>query len=356
MSNPFLLRLRDDEGKERTYRATIKNLGRDGLLCSAELPPVAPGAEVIASLKVPEWFIVPRRLDLPAVIEHHGEREWGLQFKPFDQGIAQRFEAYLRKALSAHEKLRASQGAESLLAEAFRMIQVNLELLEGGQTRVVLVTSSVSGEGKTFIATGLAVLLAHEGRRVLLVDADLYRPALHEAFGLVPLSGVARLLSEKPRVELGRLMQEARPGLSVLTAGSMGIPSELYAPSMVAALLDVLRGADFDVVIMDSPPLLEAAGALPLARAADDVLLAVRSGRSRERDVRQTRVLLERNGVRPRGVILNDYPGLVQRSYSDGSAPRRTAVRGAGAMQADEKTHIDHRRLTGRKDRLHRDR
>jgi hypothetical protein len=172
---------------------------------------------VIVGLKVPEWGILPCRLDLPAAIEHQNGAHCTLRFRTFDEKLSKRFRAYARRALSAREKLQSSQGRSSALVEAFRMVRANLEPTD--RTRVLLVTSSVSGEGKTFVASGLAIVLASEGRRVLLVDADLYRPSLHRAFGLELVSGVARLLAEGNRIRLSDLTQEPRPGLAVLTGG-----------------------------------------------------------------------------------------------------------------------------------------
>ena len=319
MRKSFVLRL-PQESADVSFKGTLLSLGWSGIVCKATLPPLVPGTDVIATLKVPEWVIVPRPLDLPATVKYQEGSKCVLQFQPFEAKVQKRFDAYVRRAIGAHRKLQSSQGGASALAEAFRMVQVSLDPLQSDRSRVLLVTSSVSGEGKTFLASGLAVLLAKDGHRVLLVDADLYRPSLHQTFGLPAVDGIARMLAAGDRANLKDLIQEPRCGLSVVTGGSDGTPSELYAESSVSALLSDLRGSGFDIVIMDSPPLLEAAGAIPLARAADDVLMAVRSGRSRQRDVLQSRTLLERNGVQLRGVILNDYSGLDQTSYANGYA------------------------------------
>jgi capsular exopolysaccharide synthesis family protein len=324
LRKPLTIRLADDGDGRTSYNGTLVVLACDGIACSVGLPPLAPGTEVIVGLKVPEWGILPCRLDLPAAIEHQNGAHCTLRFRTFDEKLSKRFRAYARRALSAREKLQSSQGRSSALVEAFRMVRANLEPTD--RTRVLLVTSSVSGEGKTFVASGLAIVLASEGRRVLLVDADLYRPSLHRAFGLELVSGVARLLAEGNRIRLSDLTQEPRPGLAVLTGGDgNAIPSALYAPTAVTALIEVFRLGGFDIVIMDSPPLLETAGAIALARAADEVLVTIRSGRSRRRDVRQAKALLRRNKVTLGGVVLNDYEGSAP-SYAHGYVRPRADV------------------------------
>ena len=152
----------------------------------------------------------------------------------------------------------------------------------------------------------LAAVLARAGHRVLLVDADLDQPSLHEVFRVDPAPGAAQLLKGNQRFDLADLVQETRSGISVLPAGNDGAQTNRHSGHSATRFVDILRKSDYQFVIIDSPPLLMRASAAQLASAADDVLLTVRSGRSHEREVRRAKTLLDRQGAKLRGVVLND--------------------------------------------------
>jgi Mrp family chromosome partitioning ATPase len=325
-SQPVTLRLPDVPGElGGLHRADLVNLSGGGFLCEGRLPSAAVDTRVVLTLRVRVWRI-PRRLHLPArlVRVEDNPRRWGLEFQIGDERDSTRLERYVGTLLRVQAELRAARGDFSPLAEAFRMVQVRLTPPTPSQARIVLVTSAMPREGKSFVASGLAAVLSGEENRVLLVDADLYRPSIHKNFDVKPSSAVARLLMEGGSANLADLVQPAGRGIFVLSAGGEGVPSELFSRGSVASMFDVLRKSGFGFVIVDSPPVLVAAGATLLAAFADDVLLAVRSGFSRERQVRQTRAALERAGVTLRGVILNDHPYSGKSYYSAPHLPRAT--------------------------------
>jgi capsular exopolysaccharide synthesis family protein len=188
-------------------------------------------------------------------------------------------------------------------AEACR--QLRAAVLFRGNTRPsksILVTSASEGDGKTTIAANLAVVLAQAGRQVLLVDADLRRPNLHQLFGLDNAQGLTSSLSELPTP--GSLVQEVllpkagvlrdapqvdqpnRGGrLAVVTSGPpVADPGDLLVALTRGGRLASL-GAPFDYVIVDSPPVLGAADALTLAWNLDGVVLVTRSRRTRRHDL-----------------------------------------------------------------------
>jgi capsular exopolysaccharide synthesis family protein len=202
-------------------------------------------------------------------------------------------------------------------AEAYRALRSTLETSsangrrpQGGPSRVVLVTGASPSEGKSTTAVNLASALALAGNRVILIEADLRRPALGGVLGITPeRGGVVSVLIEK--VGLREALVETPSygkNLQVLLADyEGGWIAELFTIPAAHQMIEEARGlADF--VIIDSPPLNEVVDALPLARQADDVLIVVRLGRSRLDRIHQLGELMAENGIRPVGFAVVGVP------------------------------------------------
>ena len=173
-----------------------------------------------------------------------------------------------------------------------------------GSARSIAVTSTTPKEGKTMVASNLAISLAMAGRRVLLVDADLHRPQLHRMFNLSRSPGLAEVLAgaNKPSETL---REAPLPGLFVLPAGgAITSPTDLLDSERLHHLIDGLSRV-FDVVVLDCPPVMAVADASIIGHAAASVLFVVGSGdTSRE----AARVALDRLAavqVEVVGVVLN---------------------------------------------------
>ncbi len=157
---------------------------------------------------------------------------------------------------------------------------------ETGRPRLLLVTSALPDEGKSTIAANLAYTLAQGGARVLLVDADLRRGALHKLLGLKQEPGLSHLLqhaSDGDRV----FQTNSLPNLAFLACGSrMNNPGDRFLGAALDKLLVRWR-AEFDYVIIDSSPIFAADDASTLAPKMDDACLVVRSRFSNARQVRE---------------------------------------------------------------------
>ena len=202
-------------------------------------------------------------------------------------------------------------------AEAYRALRLNLSFADGDRTgvRTVAFTSPGPNEGKSTSAVNLAVLIARQRERVLLVDADLRRPALHMALDVPREPGLADVLEGK--VGLDEALQvDVLPGLDVLTAGPVvDSPSDLLTSRTME---DLLKDLDerYNYVIIDSPPILAVTDAAVLAGHADGTVLVVRSGNTDQRAAVRARAQLERVGVEILGVLLNDVsPTTTEESY-----------------------------------------
>jgi tyrosine-protein kinase Etk/Wzc len=182
----------------------------------------------------------------------------------------------------------------------------------GAALRRVVVTSAWSGEGKTTTAANLAVTLAQQGMRVLLVDCDLRQPRLHVLFGLRNPVGLTDVLLGRRTLEDHVVQPSGVERLSLLTsgptdAGAVGASELLGGQRMTKLLTTVLE--HFDVTVLDTPPVLLAPDASILAARADGTLLVLyagRTGRSLAQDAVQQLVAVGANVV---GAVLNDPDG-----------------------------------------------
>jgi capsular exopolysaccharide synthesis family protein len=202
-------------------------------------------------------------------------------------------------------RLLASLPAKSHVAEAYRSLRsgIGFASLDAPLGRL-MVTSASKGEGKTVTAVNLATAMAMDGKRVILVDADLRRPAVHHALGLPASPGLSEVLvGIQP---LAAAIQETpTANLRVICAGTIPPnPAEVLGQRSVETLLDALA-QQADVVLFDSPPCLPVTDALLLAGRMDGVLLVVHSAVTRKGAVKQAVKLLARARARMLGAVLN---------------------------------------------------
>jgi capsular exopolysaccharide synthesis family protein len=191
-------------------------------------------------------------------------------------------------------------------AEAYRTLRTNLLFSQAShRLKTLMVTSSAPAEGKTTTSSNLAATFAQQGMRVLLVDCDLRRPRVHELFGTTREPGLTHLV-----LSYASIADAVRPtaveNLSVLPAGALPPnPSELLGSEAMRAVLEELRNR-FDLVILDTSPVLLAPDASILGAGADGVLLVARAGVTERSAVRQTVQQLATVGAHLLGTVLND--------------------------------------------------
>ena len=195
---------------------------------------------------------------------------------------------------------------KSPIAEQYRILRTNLQSLRMRPgSKVLVLTSAVHGEGKSVTAVNIAMTLARqEHLRVVLVDADLRKSSVHKWLGLGERTeGLATALARGGELN-GSLVQLKEPPLTVLPAGAHpDNPAELLESSAMKRVLSTLK-AQFDVVIIDAPPVLPVADPGILAAQADGVLLIVRAGKTQRNTVTQAQELLKQMKATLLGCVL----------------------------------------------------
>jgi capsular exopolysaccharide synthesis family protein len=200
-------------------------------------------------------------------------------------------------------------------AEAYRKIRTSLQFVDVDRAhKVLLVTSSVPAEGKSVTACNLALSLAETGRRVLLIDADLRRPRAARYLGLPSGAGLTSVLLNKSTHSAAVQSWGLTP-FWVLASGAIPPnPSEMLGSQHMHTLLDQLRD-EYDVIIVDAPPVLPVADALAIAPACDGAILVVRYGRTQRDQLTQTAAALRKAEVDVLGTVLNRAPRRRRDSY-----------------------------------------
>ncbi len=221
-------------------------------------------------------------------------------------------------------------------AEAFRVLRTNMQYVDvDHDQKVIVVTSSLPGEGKSTTAVNLAVTLTQAGQKVALVECDLRRPLIADRLELDPAIGTTSVLIGK--VSADDVMQPyADTTLDVMVCGQVPPnPSELLQSHAMEMLLLELRSR-YDVVILDAPPLLPVTDAALLATRADGAVVVVSHGRTTRDQLSTAIERLDSVGATTLGVVVNQAPAKKSASgygYGYGYAPLEEPLQAAGGKR-----------------------
>ena len=246
-------------------------------------------------------------------------------------GAIPRSAAFARgKVVMAHDEIDISHGE----AEAFRLLRARMRYFNvDREVRTVLIVSALPADGKTTVAVHLAAAAASSGAKALLLEADLRRPTVSQRVGSVAAVGLAEVLThgaELPDVtrEISIKSGSQDPGVDhtsfdLITAGfPPPNPHELIESKRMADLLDELS-SDYDLVVIDTPPLLSVSDAIPLIGRVDGVLIVSRLGATTSDAARRLASELKGLNAPVLGVVANGLRNRAQ-SYYYGYEPDRT--------------------------------
>lgn len=227
---------------------------------------------------------------------------------PVDRGLPNQLHPALRYLLAPH----------SIEAENYRSIRTALLVTaQHHSARSILISSPEPGDGKTTLICNLAVALAQSGKRVLLIDADLRRPNVHNLFRVRQDIGLSEVLAGEIDLE-----NAVRPtvvnGLSLLTAGQVPAnPAEVLSSPRLGQALQSIYG-DYDLIFIDAPPLLAVSDPCILAQHTDGMLVVTRINKNTRAAAVRVRQLVEDQGIRVLGAIANGADAAQDQGYSYG--------------------------------------
>ncbi|WP_214798832.1 CpsD/CapB family tyrosine-protein kinase [Exiguobacterium sp. s50] len=194
---------------------------------------------------------------------------------------------------------------KSPISEQYRTIRTNLEFTAvDDDLQTMVITSASSGEGKSTTSSNLAVVYAQQGKRVLLVDCDMRRPTAHFTFRLSNGIGLSTVLAKKTTVEKATHSTQVE-NLDLIAAGPIPPnPSELLSSKMMDRVLEELK-SNYDIIILDAPPMMQVADTRLLARKVDGVVLVVGCDKSDRQMVVKAKEQLTLAEAHILGVVLN---------------------------------------------------
>ncbi|NOT31791.1 MAG: polysaccharide biosynthesis tyrosine autokinase [Planctomycetes bacterium] len=248
-------------------------------------------------------------------------------------------------ALRTSERSKVARQVEedphSLMAEAIRSVRTATIFALPGGRGMVQVTSASSGEGKSVCASNLAFALAKAGKKTLLIDADMRRPAQHQVYSVQNSLGLAGLLTSSAPLRKA-IIAEVAVGLDLLPAGEAhGKAAELCEGRVLSELVQTLRES-YECIVVDSPPVLESSEARVLATLSDAVVFVLRLDRSRAPSLVRAAGILRSVGARILGALPNgaamqrgarDFSGGI--SYGAGPLPGTHAPRASTESEVE---------------------
>ncbi|HDR4563340.1 formate--tetrahydrofolate ligase [Bacillus cereus] len=203
------------------------------------------------------------------------------------------------------ESIISYTAPRSKISEQYRSLRTNIQLSSSNhKSRTIVVTSPRYGEGKSTITVNLAVSIAQKGEKVLVIDANLRTPTIHEMFGVENTIGLTDILNGTTNLE-GVVKKTEMESLDVLTSGPVPFnPSEILSSDAMDILIQKAMGR-YDIVLFDSSPVLEVTDTSVLADKCEGVLLVIRYNRTVNEDALETKRALSFTKSRILGAILN---------------------------------------------------
>lgn len=200
--------------------------------------------------------------------------------------------------------------------EAINLLRTNLVFAGIGKPiKSMAITSSVTEEGKSTITANLAVAFAKSGKTVAIIDADLRKPTQHRIFGVENSFGVTNYITDTSADWSSLAHRVALPDLTLIASGPIPPnPAEMVASERFKSLVKELE-AQFDYVLIDTPPILQASDGLVLGSFTDGILLITQYGQTRIDALKSSSTLINQSGARLLGIVLNQSKGAGANYY-----------------------------------------
>ena len=202
-------------------------------------------------------------------------------------------------------QLLVDKSPKSLIAEAFRSIRTNLQFISNEPgPKIIALTSTISGEGKTFIAINLAGIIAFSGKKVVILDLDMRKPKIHIGFSAENSKGMSTLLIGKDTLE-NTIQHSSLENLDIITAGPVPPnPSELIISKKMDDLLEHLKTI-YDVIVIDNPPVGLVSDGIAMIQKADYPIYIFRADYSKRNFIQNVDRLFNEANIARLSVLLN---------------------------------------------------
>jgi capsular exopolysaccharide synthesis family protein len=201
-------------------------------------------------------------------------------------------------------------------SEAYKVLKTNIEFSNINEhIQIIMVASTLKGEGKSVTSANLAVTYAQSSKKVLLIDANLRDPSQHQIFNISNSQGLSSLLSNGSELKDSTIVTDIK-NLSLIPSGPLLTnPPEALGSKRMLAILDELKML-YDVIVIDTPPILSVADAQIVASQCDGVLLVVKTGKVNKEALTKAKAVLDLVGVRVIGAVLNNVNSKKTNYYS----------------------------------------
>ncbi len=247
---------------------------------------------------------------------------------------------------NSDKALIVTSSNRSILAEQFRIIRSNLQyVISAKPNPVIMVTSSFSGEGKSFVSTNIGAVMALTGKKTIVLEFDIRKPKILSHLGMGKKPGLTNYIIGKANAEELPVPVEGVENLFILPCGPVPPnPSELLLNPKVESLFEYLK-ANFDVIVMDTAPIGMVSDATTLSRYADCTLYIVRQGRTFKKQIRFIEDLYQQDKLPNLSILVNDvkvgsgYGGYYGSRYGYASAYGYGYGQGSG-YYTEEKTNF----------------
>lgn len=205
----------------------------------------------------------------------------------------------------------------SIIAEQFRTIRTNIQFsMVDNNLKTIIFTSSGPWEGKSTVAANIASVFADQGKKILLVDADMRKPTVFRTFNMQNTIGLSTLITSRD-VKLKDVVQVVDDiGIDIISSGPIPPnPSELLNSNRMNEIIKIME-SEYDLVLFDMPPVVSVTDAQIMATKTDGVVFIVRRGIAHTDDVKQAKELLDMVQANVLGVVFNGSEKKSDRSYS----------------------------------------
>lgn len=210
-----------------------------------------------------------------------------------------------RNVMNQKRKLITVDKPKSIVSEQYRILKTSVDFSAiDGELRTIMITSSNPSEGKSTTIANLAALYAQQGKKVLLLDADLRKPTVHHTFSIANTIGLSNVLTSNMSINEA-VHKTDLENLYIMPSGPVPPnPTDLLDSKAMDKLVTAMLGV-FDLVLFDAPPVLPVPDALVLSRKCDGVILVAKSGSTKKESLKKVKESLEKAQARILGVVLN---------------------------------------------------